>query len=527
MSHRHVVSALLAALPFLLLACDDGDPLNTGPGPASMERVEGGDEATGVFADAAVIELLEVVVYDAAGAPLEGVEVTWTVTSGGGVITPESPVTDAQGTARASWVLGKLGEPNTARAEVDGLEPIEFIAAETGIVEPWPPFDCEPAGTFAPGDTIAGALGDGDGDCGHDGWTLESWHLEIEESGTYELALLDAAFEGMIFVAGLMPPIDTGGIGEEPGEPGGGGGWTGGGYGRDENGAGTTSILRVWMDAGTWQVWVTSAFAEQGGAYRLTAQAWTPTPCVPQTTSLAVGTTVSGSLTDDDCTPEFGGYADVWPLHLDAETSVDLTLASDAFDAWIFVTDADGNWWAANDDGGFSLDARVRATLPAGDWLVWATSWWWDATGAYTLSVEAYVPCVPAETPIALGDTLAGELAEGDCADWGPYVDAWRLELAFDTTVEVSMSSETFFPMLTLGDDAGVGYGWGWPDNREGDTTGVMTATLVTTLYAGSYRIDASSWGAGEAGPYSLSIVPALPPPPPDSTVIDTTGAGG
>lgn len=68
-------------------------------------------------------------VVNRGGAAVPGVAVSWTVTAGGGSITPSTSVTDAQGVARARWTLGgRLDVTHEARATANGLPPVTFTA---------------------------------------------------------------------------------------------------------------------------------------------------------------------------------------------------------------------------------------------------------------------------------------------------------------------------------------------------------------------------------------------------------------
>ena len=66
-------------------------------------------------------------VVDAAGTPLPGVLVDWSV-DGEGEVTATAPRTDAEGRVRAYWVLGGTAGPSQAAASVPDLEPARFTA---------------------------------------------------------------------------------------------------------------------------------------------------------------------------------------------------------------------------------------------------------------------------------------------------------------------------------------------------------------------------------------------------------------
>ena len=118
---RHATLALVAGT----LACSDSG----GPGgnPAEIELLDGNNQ-TGA-ASAALPAPLRVLVTDADGAPLEGVDVEWEVVTGGGSV-PASSVSGADGVASATFVLGATIGAQSARAVLEGVagSPVTFTA---------------------------------------------------------------------------------------------------------------------------------------------------------------------------------------------------------------------------------------------------------------------------------------------------------------------------------------------------------------------------------------------------------------
>jgi len=135
------------------------------PGAAAIVVAVAGENQKGLVGTSVAIPPT-VRVTDAAGNPVPGANVTFTVVSGGGVATGLTQLTNAQGQAAVgSWVLGD-GAPNTLRATVAGSNitgnPVTFTAqsasgiAVTGV----------PAGPISLGDdfTITAQLRDADDD---------------------------------------------------------------------------------------------------------------------------------------------------------------------------------------------------------------------------------------------------------------------------------------------------------------------------------------------------------------------------
>jgi protocatechuate 3,4-dioxygenase beta subunit len=98
--------------------------------PAQAAAVSGTGGTGGV--GRALADSLAVRVTDRHGNPVPGAEVAWSALAGGGAVSPARGTTGADGIARAHWTLGPAaGTPQTARALVAGLDPIDFSATAT------------------------------------------------------------------------------------------------------------------------------------------------------------------------------------------------------------------------------------------------------------------------------------------------------------------------------------------------------------------------------------------------------------
>lgn len=120
----------LPALLMLAAACSDStDPDGTA---VSLAAVDGNDQAGEV--STALPAPLRVVVRDAAGNPVAGVDVDWSVVSGGGSVA-EGGATGADGIASATFTLGPDEGAQQARAAVAGLDgsPVTFSATATAV----------------------------------------------------------------------------------------------------------------------------------------------------------------------------------------------------------------------------------------------------------------------------------------------------------------------------------------------------------------------------------------------------------
>lgn len=105
--------------------------------------------------------------------------------------------------------------------------------------------------------------------------------------------------------------------------------------------------------------------------------------------SLPDGTT-NGSLTTSD--GESGFYYDLYRLQLSSTQNVQITLRSNAFDAYLMLFGDNVDEFIAEDDdsgeGTTGFDSQITETLSAGCYIVMATSYEGDVTGNYSLIVS-------------------------------------------------------------------------------------------------------------------------------------------
>src|SRR6266550_1173177 len=116
----------LATLAVVALCACGGNSGGGGPQPGSITLSTGDNQVAA--AGAALPESLAVIVKDNAGALLPGVLVTWSVTAGGGSVSPTTRTSDASGIAKTRRTLGPNAGTQTARATVSSLTPVNFSA---------------------------------------------------------------------------------------------------------------------------------------------------------------------------------------------------------------------------------------------------------------------------------------------------------------------------------------------------------------------------------------------------------------
>jgi Bacterial Ig-like domain (group 2) len=115
-------------LPTVLL-CFAG--CGTEPVVARSTELLAGSQQTGALG-APLAESLSVRVVASDGKPFKGAQVSWSIVTGGGSLSPATSTTSPDGIARTLWTLGtRLDATYVARATAAGLSPVTFTATPT------------------------------------------------------------------------------------------------------------------------------------------------------------------------------------------------------------------------------------------------------------------------------------------------------------------------------------------------------------------------------------------------------------
>jgi hypothetical protein len=138
--HRMRIS-LFASLALLALAAggcskDSGDAgTPTGPGGSTGPAYNIAPDTALAVQSAVVGSTLQVAAkVTLSGQPSPNITVTWSATSGNGVVTQATSVTDATGTARNTWRISDTTRINTLTAAIPGIASATFQA--TGLAGP-------------------------------------------------------------------------------------------------------------------------------------------------------------------------------------------------------------------------------------------------------------------------------------------------------------------------------------------------------------------------------------------------------
>src|SRR4051794_32006771 len=129
------------------------------------------------------------------------------------------------------------------------------------------------------------------------------------------------------------------------------------------------------------------------------------------------------------------------------------------------------------------------------------------AAAAFLAAPSAQGQVTPAAQPIAVGQTVSGELSISDAQRRsGKFEDVYTIEGHRGQRVQIDLSSDAFDSYLVV--TGPEGFNLANDDQDGGDT---LNSRIVLQFPSdGAYRISATSYRSGETGAYRLrAAVPA------------------
>lgn len=141
--------------------------------------------------------------------------------------------------------------------------------------------------------------------------------------------------------------------------------------------------IRQSLNAGRYTIVATSYLPQITGAYQLSVG---PGLFCAEEASLALGGSTSGqALASDDCSYD-GFFADAYVVRVTSNSTVNFTLTSPAFDAFLTLLDPSGNVVFNDNNGAGGTDARISRSLTPAWYVIEVSSNLPGATGGYTLT---------------------------------------------------------------------------------------------------------------------------------------------
>lgn len=330
---------------------------------------------------------------DAFGNPVQGVTVSFT-TPHGGSFTQPSPVTDAQGQAQTSWVLGDESQPvdQTATATAAGIGSVTFTAVARD--------PCAEAVAYSIGETANGELTTTDCLDTQTGRYFDFFATDVTEQTIAGFTLSSSAFAPFL---PFVPP----------------------GFGFLANAAGALDTELI-MGAGPYLVLASSAQGGQTGAYTLSSvlQGGMADGC--NTTMSARAVVVQGELTSQDCDPPVAGLGQsdwIFTLFQVGTPNISLSAASHTPVLILAELTAEGCCTIVAADTGTAGGAAAtiqRSVSASNIFVVIATTLEGETTGPYSLSI----------TPPSAGAAVLGEKLDPTVAstriDWETLLPLMR-----------------------------------------------------------------------------------------------------
>ena len=362
--------------------------------PVSPIAVAGNGQTATVLT--ALPQALQVKIEDRLGNAIPGATVSYTVVSGGGTLSAATATTTSGGLASVQWTLGRTaGTQQSVSATVAGNGATALFTAVGTADEPTEMI------------TAPNVLANG----------------QRVKFGTAvpirpAVKVVDRHGNG---VAGRTVTFAV---------TAGGGSVTGASVATDLNGIATVGSWTMGSSVGTNTLEASTAgfspvvFTVQSILDPCTAEGATP---------IAVGETLTGSLTDTDCSwvrpagsDSENDRFDLYLLTLTSQTAViiEMTKVTGIEDPYLFLYNAvTGDSLNANDDivSGVQRDSRLTSTLNPGTYLIRATTWGPGERGTYTLAVRGCAVGVPKTVRVKAGNGQV--VAPGSAVATAPQVE--------------------------------------------------------------------------------------------------------
>lgn len=219
------------------------------------------------------------------------------------------------------------------------------------------------------------------------------------------------------------------------------------------------------------------------------------------------GTTSDGRLSLADCQVSDGSFVDFWSVTMPATGTYVFTESSTAFNSFLLLLTPNLQVIAQNDNGATgSSNSRIKAILPASNFLIGANSLNPRETGAYVVTSAAdqseVTNCeIVFVTP---GITTNQNLQATDCSLNGSVSDNFIIFINAGQTVTFTMTSSALDSYLELyslqGTQTLVAA------NDDADATTKNASLTYTASGLGYFYVKARTTSAGTLGAYTLTI---------------------
>jgi hypothetical protein len=232
-------------------------------------------------------------------------------------------------------------------------------------------------------------------------------------------------------------------------------------------------------------------------------------PCTV-TAPYTFGTTANGDLAATDCLVASAYYTDFFQTTVTPAGAYLFGETSTAVDAYLILFNQAGFAVAVNDDDFYaspSTNSRIKALIPAGNYVVAASSLDAKDVGAYSITSTTTATSIDncEDVFIARGMSVPQALTSTDCVNSGFYSDDVYVYLIAGQSVTVTMTSSAFDTYLEIYNITGTTPTLvGSNDNKDATTTDAQLVFTATT--SDFYLIAPTTKASGVLGAYTLAV---------------------
>ena len=400
----------LGAMIGIALASACGGDKSTGPDNTPATIAANGSSPTSAVIASPVRPAPSVIVRNSSGAPLPNVRVTFSVSSGGGLVTGASQLTDASGIATVGdWTLGDATGAQTLTATAGGKTVVFSVNATN---------NCTITGALAAGGTVSGNLSASPCAMG-DGTAAQSWTFE-QGAGQSTVSFAMHSTGSPSFDTGLLLHRNTFtrfddliGFNND-----------------DQPGVSTDSRLNAILGTGSYVLSGVNVDPGVTGPFSISAESWSGEFANCADVFVTPGITTNQTMTNSCAYTATGQYVDPVGIYLAQGEKVQIDMTSTAFDPQLDLYFSGNTPVAQDDNGGGGTSARITYTAStSGIYVLVALSHVPGQGGIYTLTTTLLAPAPSGPAAVSAGaGAYAHDLraTRGAGGSFGPATSLWR-----------------------------------------------------------------------------------------------------
>jgi hypothetical protein len=218
---------------------------------------------------------------------------------------------------------------------------------------------------------------------------------------------------------------------------------------------------------------------------------------------LSMGSPVRGELSAGDAQLDNGEWFDAYEIYLQAGQRIAAEMSSDGLDTYIGLRSPSGDVQSNDDWEGSRTRSRIEWTVEeSGTWVVLATTYAAGESGSYSVLVEQNSGGSASGGRSDGAERWSGSLGEGDTViSSGEWMDPYVVNGQAGERWIIDLRSSSFDPFLVLRTPEEEQY-------INDDFEGASDRSLIdyTLPVSGDYIIGVTTYRAGEAGSYDLSL---------------------